>query len=94
MPIRFMVFGIVIVAPAPVVAQESQKPSVTDQQRKSVSDEKTEKIRALIEKTRIRQRPLIDRTRTSGSAGRTRSALAVGLYRGRSAWCERTHYGS
>ena len=55
MPVRFIVFAMMIVAAAPVVAQESQKPSVTNQQRKSVGDEKAAKIRALIEKARIRQ---------------------------------------
>ncbi|MCJ2038793.1 hypothetical protein MKK55_07465 [Methylobacterium sp. J-059] len=50
-----LIFAGMIVAASPTSAQEIQKPSVTDQQRKSVGDEKAAEIRALIEKARIRQ---------------------------------------
>lgn len=52
---RFIIFGMLIVAATPSVAQQSQKTSVTDEQRKSTSDEKAAEIRALIEKAKIRQ---------------------------------------
>jgi hypothetical protein len=52
---RFTIFSMMIVAATPSVAQEPQKPAVTDQQRKSVSDEKAAQIRELIEKAKIRQ---------------------------------------
>ena len=55
MLVRFLAFGMMIVASAPTIAQEAQKLSVTEQQRKSVGDEKAAEIRALIEKARIRQ---------------------------------------
>lgn len=55
MLVRFLTFGMMIVASAPTIAQEAEKPSVTEQQRKSVSEEKAAEIRALIEKAKIRQ---------------------------------------
>ena len=91
---RFIIFGMLVVAATPSVAQQSQKTSVTDEQRKSTSDEKAAEIRALIEKARSGSRALIDRTKTYGPVGRTRFALAADRYQEKFAACERTPYVS
>lgn len=51
-------FGVAVLICGPVVAQERQRPSVTDQQKKAVSDEKAAEIRVLIAKARARQQAI------------------------------------